>query len=65
MTLELEDTLKGRNQQAGMEWKVAPGACPQLSRLWAGSLVKESTFHPVSAARDEGGEVGGFQHIPR
>lgn len=24
-----------------------------------------STFYPVSAARDEEGEVGGFQHIPR
>lgn len=35
-----------------------PVTCPRLSSLQAGPLVKESTFHLVSVARDEEGEVG-------
>lgn len=48
-----------------MEGKVVPCTCQQLSCPWAVSLVKESTFYPVSAARDEEGEVGGFRYILR
>lgn len=41
----------------------SPVTCPELSCVQAGSLVKESAFHPVSVARDEEGEVGRGQQI--